>query len=94
MALTSIVIGMAANGKRGQKLVNQNPVADIKTENPVRPIGRQNPVRPIRAQRHPIYDRPKPPPSNALVVILGVIFWPIALALFVFKNASGNKFRP
>ena len=75
-------------------MVNQNPVGDIKGENLVTPTARRNPVRTIRAQRHPIYDRPKPPPSDALLVILGVIFWPIALALFVFKNSSANRFRP
>jgi hypothetical protein len=70
------------------------PVADIKAQNPVKPIERRNLVRATRPQRHPIYDRPKPPPSNALVIVLGVIFWPIALALYVLKNATANRFRP
>jgi hypothetical protein len=81
----------------------KNPVAEIKTENPVRdikgenlarPTTRQTPARATRPQRHPIYDRPKPPHSNALVVVLGVIFWPIALALYVLKNSTANRFRP
>jgi hypothetical protein len=70
------------------------PVQDIKAENPVKPIERRNLVRATRPQKHPIYDRPKPPPSNALVIVLGVIFWPIALALYVLKNATANRFRP
>lgn len=85
--------------------VNENPVREIKAENPVRdirpenlvrPINRQNLVRPVKRPtgRHPIYGRPKPSPSDAGIVILGLIFWPVALALMVLKNSSANRFRP
>lgn len=97
MAITRAVSGSLAIGK-GLKV--NNSVSEIKSENSVREIKGENLVRRAarpayaRARQHPIYDRPKPPPSNALVIILGVIFWPIALALYVLKNASANRFRP
>lgn len=66
-------------------MTNQNSVSDIQDKNSVRDIRAQNLVRPIRrpSGRHPIYDRPKPPPSNALVIILGIVFWPIALVFLI-----------
>ena len=76
------------------EIKEKNSVGNIRGQNLVRPIERRNLVRASRPQRHPIYDRPKPPPSNTLVIVLGVIFWPIALALYVLKNATANKFRP
>lgn len=66
-------------------MTNQNLVQEIREKNSVRDIKAQNLVRPIRrpTARHPIYDRPKPPPSNALVIILGIVFWPIALVFLI-----------
>jgi hypothetical protein len=74
----------------------ENPVKHIRPENLVRPINRQNLVRPVKrsTDRHPIYGRPKPSPSDAWMIVLGLIFWPITLSLLVLKNASANRFRP
>lgn len=72
--------------------VNQNSVSPVKAQNSVRDIKAQNLVRPIKrpATRHPIYDSPKPTPPNALVVILGIVFWPIALAFLIGSKTLGD----
>lgn len=75
---------------KSENLVAENLVG----ENLVRPTARRNLVRPSRPRPHPIYGRPKPPPPDLGLVILGVIFWPVAVAVLIFKNASANKFRP
>jgi hypothetical protein len=74
----------------------ENPVTEIKAENPVKHIRPENLVRPVKRStgRHPIYGRPKPSPSDAWMIVLGLIFWPITLSLLVLKNASANRFRP
>jgi hypothetical protein len=68
---------------KGQNLVNENLVSPIKRQNLVRPISRQT-------ARHPIYGRPKPPPSNAAVIVLAVIFWPVALVALVISKSLGG----
>lgn len=37
--------------------------------------------------RHPIYKRPKPPMANGGLIVLGVIFWPIALVLLIVQKS-------
>jgi hypothetical protein len=68
---------------KGQNLVSENLVSPVKKQNLVRPISRQT-------SRHPIYGRPKPPPSNAAVIVLAVIFWPVALAALVIGKSLGG----
>lgn len=86
----------AINKNSVRDIKDENSVESIKTENLVRPINRQNLVRPVKRStgRHPIYGRPKPSPSDAWMIVLGLIFWPITLSLLVLKNASANRFRP
>ncbi len=74
----------------------QNLVETIKTENPVKPIRSQNSVQPVRRvpSRHPIYGRPKPEASNISILILGFIFWPIALVVMIASNSLANTRKP
>ncbi len=72
--------------------ISENSVSPVKPQNSVRDIRAQNLVRPIKrpATRHPIYDSPKPTPPNALIIILGIVFWPIALAFLIGSKTLGD----
>ena len=65
--------------------IKQNSVRDIQDKNSVRDIRAQNPVRPMSrpSARHPIYNRARPPQSNAALVILALVFWPISLVFLI-----------